>query len=126
MNKNILILQGFRLLIGESTFSRSYYILLKLKIYQNLCEIKMQKALCMFCIYQSIKRRYIYHLVFCIMFYWISIKIYLKLKNFYEWCLTQTVKKYSGSHRKLRPAGAEYIKNVAAHSGFPYIGQRGF
>ena len=36
------------------------------------------------------------------------------------------VKKYSGSHRKLRPVGAEYksndglLKNMAAHSGFPY------
>jgi hypothetical protein len=35
------------------------------------------------------------------------------------------VRKYSGSHRKLRPAGAEYelndglLKNVAARSGFP-------
>jgi hypothetical protein len=37
-----------------------------------------------------------------------------------------SVRKYSGSHRKLRPAGAEYkliddlLRNVAAHSGFPY------
>ena len=37
------------------------------------------------------------------------------------------VRKYSGSHRELRPAGAEYkindglLKNLAAHSGLPYI-----
>ena len=36
------------------------------------------------------------------------------------------IRKYSGSHRKLRPAGAEYklndglLRHVAAHSGFPY------
>ena len=38
------------------------------------------------------------------------------------------VRKYSGSHRELRPAGAEYkindglLKNLAAHSGLPYFG----
>ena len=37
------------------------------------------------------------------------------------------VGKYSGSHHKLRPAGAEYelndgwLRNMAAHSSFPYL-----
>ena len=40
--------------------------------------------------------------------------------------LVVSVKKYSGSHRELRLAGAEYkindglLKNQAAHSGLPY------
>ena len=42
--------------------------------------------------------------------------------------LVAPVKKYSGSHRELHPAGAEYkindglLRNLAAHSGLPYFG----
>ena len=45
------------------------------------------------------------------------IKIYVKLKKHYEGCSTvnlMIVKKYSGSHRKVRPTGAEYKNQMIA------------
>ena len=61
-----------------------------------------------------------------------SITEILKIKKRYRGCpLLETHEsslidgKYPGSHRKLRPAGAEYekndeqLRNLAAHSGLP-------
>ena len=63
--------------------------------------------------------------------YWNSTETYKNWK-----CITKgaqrssllvQVRKCLGSHRKLRPAGAEYelndgwLGNMAAHSGFPYV-----
>ena len=75
--------------------------------------------------YQFIMRKYIYRLAL----YYIlcSIENLLnEIKKAFRTSLILDSKKYSGSHRKLRPAGAEYeindglLRNMAAHSGFPY------
>ena len=47
------------------------------------------------------------------MFYWKYTKTYVKLKKYFEGysTLNLIVRKYSGSHHKLRPASAEYELN---------------
>ena len=67
-------------------------------------------------------KKYINLLTLCIIFYRKSIRPYVKLKSIMEGARWRglIVRKYSGSHRELRPAGAEYkindglLKNLAA------------
>ena len=76
-------------------------------------------------------KKYINLLTLCIIFYRKSIRPYVKLKSIMEGARWRglIVRKYLGSHRELRPAGAEYkindglLKNLAAHSGLPYFDQ---
>jgi hypothetical protein len=78
--------------------------------------------------------KYIYYLSAHIMYY-VLLKIYWNLHEnkkalciaFYwkDVCERIKVRKYSGSHRELRPTGTEYeinddqLRNRAAHSGLP-------
>ena len=70
---------------------------------------------------REIKKHYSHYVL------WKSIQTYVKLKNIMKGTRRSSiiVRKYSGSHRKLRPTGAEYesnddlLRNMAAHSGLP-------
>jgi hypothetical protein len=92
---------------------RKHYILCSVENLLN--EIKKE-------FHQFIMRKYI--LSACIT----SIENLLnEIKKAFRSSLILEFRKYSGSHRKLRPAGAEYeindglLRNMAAHSGFPYL-----
>ena len=111
----------------EKTFSCLYYVLLKMKkCTEILVILKIKRH---YGIFASIEEKIHLYSVSCSIEYlskpaWNS-KTIMKGAELRRSSLT--VRKYSGSHRKLRPAGAEYelndgwLRNVAAHSGFPYL-----